>query len=427
MKERQKSSTISKVGVFAASLFVTATAVYFYSPTFGSYAGFDVDVNIGEVLSMSTSTDSLALSAASNSFVHDSINVNISTNNAFGYTLTIEDVDSNASMVHTNSEVTSVITSSFEGAKSSDDMSENTWGVSIDDSGYYKIPAVGSPVALKRTTHANADSYETTSVDFGVKVGNITSGTYSDIVKFTSYVNGQNRTPKSGGNPPNIDGSAYSYDACVGAPYVSNGILTDPRDGTEYTVKSLRDGQCWMTQNMRLAGITIDGSNSDMPVGMTYSVPKNNGTSNEYDVSKAQEAIWTMNTYLDFGVLYNYYAATAGTGGTNFVSGTAPASICPKGWRLPKNLGDMNEFERLAILYEGRGNIMEKNGGEPKMTVHGIMYAGGWTEIQTQGGYWTSNVTGPYMAEFYNYDIAPAYGVGARGKALNLAVRCIAK
>ena len=420
-------SLSTTIGIFASSVFVAAAAVYLYSPIAGSHAGSNVDVNIGEVLAMSTSADSLALESTVNNFVHGSLDINISTNNIYGYTLSIEDVDNNTSLTHSDSEVTSEVTSAFEGAKASDEMDDNTWGFSIDDAGYYKIPAVGSPVALKRTVSANADAYQTTSVDFGVKVGaNLTSGTYTDTVKFTAYVNGLDRKP-SEVNPLNPDGSAYSYDPCVGAPYVLNGILTDPRDGTEYTVKGLKDGQCWMTQNLKLMGVTIDSTNSDLPAGMTFTVPTNNGTTREYNVSKAQEAIWTMNTYIYYGVLYNYYAATAGTGGTNFTSGKAPASLCPKGWRMPKDLGDMNEYERLEALYGGRGNLMDKNGGEPNMTTHGIMYDGGWTELSTQGGYWTSNVTGPYTADFYNYDNEPAYGVASLGKALNLAVRCIAK
>ncbi len=427
----QRKSVMNKVGVFAASLFIAATAVYVYSPTAGSHAGSNVDVNIGEILAMSTSSDSLALESATNNFVHGSLDINVSTNNNYGYTLSIEDVDNNTSMTHADSNVSSEVTSVFDGAKLASEMADNTWGFSVDDTGYYKIPLVGHPVALRRTTSANADSYQTTSVDFGVKVGaNLTSGTYIDTVKFTAYVNGQTRIPNDGTNPTNLGGSTYSYDPCADAPYVSNGILTDPRDGTEYTVKGLRDGQCWMTQNMHLADITIDSTDSDMPSGMTYTVPAPNGTSRDYDVSMVANARWTMGNYQgDWSYLYNYYAATAGTGGTSLSSGKAPASLCPKGWRLPKKLGDQNEYERLAILYgdiNGVG-LGDRNGGEANLSYHGIMYSGGWTEIRTQGGYWTSNVTGPYMADFYNFNNAPAWGVGELGKALNLAVRCIAR
>ena len=427
---KEQNAVMNGIGVFAGSLFFAFTVFYLFAPIIGSHADTtqeaDINLNIAPGIGIRTSAANVNLNATVGSFVHDSVNVDVATNSQYGYTLTLEDKDSSSSMTATG--ISDVVTSDFSGKKTSAEMSDNTWGFSLDDSGYYKVPVNGSPVAIKRTFSAMTSEYETTTVDFGAKVGmNLTAGTYSDVVVFTAYVNGQDKKPSDGTNPSNPDGSEFSYDPCLDAPYVSNGILTDPRDGTEYTVKGLRDGQCWMTQNMRLLNTTIDSTNSDLPDGMSYTVPPSNGTSNEYDVSMASTAIWTMNTYLDFGVLYNYYAATAGTGGTSVSSGKAPGSICPKGWRMPMSLGDKNEFEVLEEYYGEGYAISEKRGGEPNLTVHGIMYYGGWTEISTQGGYWTSNVTGPYMAEFYNYHIAPAYGVGAKGKSLNLAVRCIAK
>lgn len=423
----QKLSTTSKVGVFAASLFVATIATYIYSPVIGSYAGSksNVDVNIGEILAMSVSSDILGLDATINTFAHGAIDINVSTNNVFGYTISIEDVDDDTSLVHTDADISDEVTSTFEGAKTSDTMDGNTWGFSIDGIDYYSIPVMGDPVALKRTTSANATAFETTSVDFGVKVGQyLTSGTYTDTVKLTAYVNGQDRKPREA-NPRNVDGTEYSYNACLDAKYVLNDVLTDPRDGETYTVKSLKDGQCWMTQNLRIANKTIDSTDSDLPAGMSYTIPvATNSNSGSYDTGSAMRAIWTDSQHVahDFGVLYNYYTATAGTGGTDVSSGTAAASICPKGWRLPYNAA---EFDNLAALYEG--SVLDVQDSEVNLTRHGVARGGSWIEINSHGAYWTATITSSDKAEYYNRGNTLPLTYDRYGKSVGNAVRCIAK
>ena len=52
------------LGIFASSLLVSASAIYLYSPTFGSHAdtpkSAEVSLTIGSALALSTSADSLA-------------------------------------------------------------------------------------------------------------------------------------------------------------------------------------------------------------------------------------------------------------------------------------------------------------------------------------------------------------------------------
>lgn len=435
MKKQQTLSAINKVGIFAASLFVTAVAAYLYSPTFGSHAteaDVNVNINVGEVLAMGVNSDTLNLVAAINSFTHGSINVSAQTNNVYGYTLAIEDVDSNTDLAHTDMNISDAISSAFTGAKTSSEMGDNTWGFSIDETNYYKIPTVGNPVAVKRTTSANATTYETTVVDFGVKVGSsLTSGTYTDVVKFTAYVNGHDRKPTEV-DPKNIDGTSYSYDACLDVRYVSNGILTDPRDGTEYTVKSLPDGQCWMTQNLRLANMTIDSTNSDMPAGMSYTVAaKSNMISPSYTSGSVMDGTWgggggAPGESKDFGVLYNYYAATAGTGGSDLASGTAVASICPKGWRLPTSSA---EYDNLVTLYDGDsskllGFIYSEGLG---LTRHGIAYNGSWINVFADGPYWTATSLTSDTTDYYNRGTSILSTYDRISKSIGGAIRCIAK
>ena len=50
------------------------------------------------------------------------------------------------------------------------------------------------------------------------------------------------------------------------------------------------------------------------------------------------------------GNYYNFYAATAGSGTSDFI-GEAPDSICPKGWRMVENEGEKSWINLFAEYY----------------------------------------------------------------------------
>ena len=107
--------------------------------------------------------------------------------------------------------------------------------------------------------------------------------------------------------------------------------LTDKRDGNEYTVAKLKDGKCWMTQNLRLVNTTITPADSNLSSGSYFVPSSKNGPWNSYDTSMA---------YLDTtnGGLYNFYTATAGYGKhESYRKSNVPYSICPKNWHLPND------------------------------------------------------------------------------------------
>ena len=49
--------------------------------------------------------------------------------------------------------------------------------------------------------------------------------------------------------------------------------LTDIRDNNTYTVRKLKDGKIWMTENLRLIDKTISSADSNLPSGETYTIP----------------------------------------------------------------------------------------------------------------------------------------------------------
>ena len=407
------------LGVFASSLLVTASAVYLYSPTFGSHAAesqeAEINLTVSSALSISTSANSLALEASVGDFTHGSIDVDVTTNSQYGYTLTLEDSDNESSLAHANSSIQDKLTSTFSGAKTSAQMDNNTWGFSLNSTDYYLIPTLGNPAALKRTTGVISGSYDRTSVDFGAKVGNIASGTYTDTVKFTAYVNGVDGNPSDGTTPTE---PGY-ISPCANAAYVSNGTLTDPRDGKTYTVRALKDGKCWMTQNLALGGsdpITLTSENSDVTSDYVLPTHSTSGFSGT-DVNKLYASSDQTK-----GNLYTFYTATAGTGGSTVSSGNAPSSICPKGWRLPTGGYSQDaDFNKLYSYYPSSESMQ----GEPNFTFFANI-SGSWLN-EGSGYYWSSTALADEVGFGMFIGSSSVNTELSYGKNYGYSIRCIAR
>jgi uncharacterized protein (TIGR02145 family) len=419
------------IGIFSLSMFAAATAAYIYSPVIGSHADSsataDINLTVGEVMNLTLDTNSLNLSTAPNNFVSGVINATASTNSQYGYTLTLEDVDSNTNLVHTNENIEATVSSSFSGSKTSSEMEANTWGFSLNETDFYKVPANGSPVALKRTTTPMATASETTPVTFGAKVGNLTSGTYTDSVLFTMYVNGQDGKPNT--NPPvdptdpdaEEETTMQSFTCAETLPLEQPFTLTDSRDGNKYTIKKLRDGLCWMTDNLRIADITLTSTDSNLPDGETFTIPASSPVG--FTTIDANVA-YVNDTY---GGYYTFLTATAGWGSSSVNLGNAPKDICPKGWRLPTGgMTNANtvygEYDRLFHTYDTAELLQDipnfKLGG------YGLLDEM-YTDIN-EGLYWSGTSYNGKNA-YFAY-ISPSAGLKAQDvipKTSGFNVRCV--
>lgn len=192
----------------------------------------------------------------------------------------------------------------------------------------------------------------------------------------------------------------------------TTGQLIDRRDGQKYWVTKMADGNCWMTQNLKLilsTNTTITAALSDVTDDWTpeydtlptVSVVKNNKTSTySYDfgmyvvsspkitmcgstttahnslsecpnqmidvsnLTPSSDPNFYENngsTYNDteydahylVGAYYQYNAATAGTGAAvTTANSTVPSSICPKGWKLP-SASTKTTATDVGRLYDG--------------------------------------------------------------------------
>lgn len=156
--------------------------------------------------------------------------------------------------------------------------------------------------------------------------------------------------------------------------YIPEAILTDVRDGVRYMVRKLADGKCWMVQNLDLLLNTnrvftpVDTDlqtrnwtperNTEVTPGENWATDGSDGTRSYefgriyYTGTGATQSVSTSGDQkAHAGNIYNWHAATAGSGATTAPGTVAEESICPKQWRLPTG-GAMGDFHQLMNKYE---------------------------------------------------------------------------
>ncbi len=122
------------------------------------------------------------------------------------------------------------------------------------------------------------------------------------------------------------------------------------------------------------------------------------------------------------GNYYNWYAATAGTGGT-LANGDASGSICPKGWQLLANSG----AKSFQTVFSGKNQTTIRE-SPAYLPTAGLANSSGIYGAGYGGYYWSSTRT---------YNVGSAYNLSFSGGGFNLqatsdrysgySIRCIAK
>ena len=135
---------------------------------------------------------------------------------------------------------------------------------------------------------------------------------------------------------------------CSGSSDGATATLRDRRDNNTYTIAKI-NGNCWMTQNLRLSGgRTLTSTDSN--VASSWSFPSTSLTSgNSY--TDARYAVDST-----YGGYYNYCAASAGTVCSSSTAQNATYDICPKGWRLPtynEQSGITSYVSAFSPVYSG--------------------------------------------------------------------------
>ena len=425
--------------IFSLFLIFGFAILSIFAPIFGSNASNnstqELAAEVNPVISLSAPTElSFNINpTAAGVFDSKELKVNISTNAIKGYELYFSSEDEQTSMKHTTPSITQSISSTFTGSLTSNNMQNNTWGYSLNNTDFKSIPKKTEQVKLKDLNTYPTPSERTQSIYFGVKADTtLPSGTYEKNVIFTAVAHANpprlrgiftisnmqqmnpnickaSTTPLATATTLDTDGSHH------GDPnYVPTKTLTDTRDNNTYTVSKLADGKCWMTQNLRIINKVITPYDSD--VTSNYAIPASSISGfGAYD---------TSNAYVDSdGGFYNWYTATAGTGTYSMSSGKTTVSICPKGWRLPTG-GNGSEF---IALYNSYNSLLMLRFNPVNLTLSGYVYSSSRGHQGTVGYYWSSTVQSNYEVYDLTLDASDVNPALDDNKGYGSSVRCIAR
>ena len=217
----------------------------------------------------------------------------------------------------------------------------------------------------------------------------------------TTYTVNGNGTITLNGKSSVLYMQNFTKSQCQAQASSGNVTVVDSRDNNSYTVRYI-NGNCWMTQNLRLSGgRTLTSADSN--VASSWYFPSTGLTSgNSY--TDARYAVDST-----YGGYYNYCAASAGTVCSQ-TKQNATYDICPKGWRLPTQsefAGITGYSSAFSPVYSGRYN-------------YGSLYSTG------SYGYWWSST-----AYNSNYQYILGYSSGSLlandydYKRIGDSVRCI--
>ena len=333
-------------------------------------------------------------------------NLTVTTTDSAGYSLYLYSSDSDNSLkpkISSLANISKINATAGDVGLTLSSLKSNTWGYNLgteaptDSTTYSAVPIDNStPIQTKDTSDTNSAN-DTYTLSFGAKVDTtIASGAYSDTLTIAVVAEPKKITT--------WDELTIMQDMtaaiCATAPSDAMKRLTDSRDGKQYWVAKLADGNCWMTQNLDLDLSTnkpLTSKDSDVTDSWTpphstdsagtitsadtntetyswdlgyfvkadpdgYSKYCGGSSVKGFSHSSCVSAGWTnvasmtpmadgtsnetisgttYNAHYLVGNMYQWNTATAGSGGT-ITSAEATDSICPKGWKLPTSNNTAN-------------------------------------------------------------------------------------
>ena len=246
-------------------------------------------------------------------------------------------------------------------------------------------------------------------------------------------------------------GNMQNWSGCSSLNTGEMTALTDTRDNNTYTVAKLDDGNCWMTENLRLdpSVTTLNSTNTNNPTAtFTTQASTSSSTTNmcgndtsacvdqiafyTNNLDRTLPAIWDTNStnasWFSYGVLYNWYTASAGNGMFSTTGTSVSGDICPAGWRLPIG-GPSGEFENFNnIITDGS----RTNDNNLRMYPNNLIYAGDHnaTDNGGRGEYgrlWSSTADTNANAFRFGYMTGDVTPIKSYNKWDAFSIRCISQ
>ena len=219
----------------------------------------------------------------------------VSTTSNTGYKLYVSTLDHTTAMTSTATNQSATIASTNTIATASNLM-PNTWGYTItdavSDSTTYSPMPTTSTIAYD-TAQASGEHY----LSFAAKIDtSLPAGQYSNTVAISAIANpavitGMMELTYMQDMTSSICQDTVGYDQNYNRDSNGSYIITpgsevtkqliDSRDGKEYWVAKLADGNCWMTQNLAydlVKGKSVTSSDTDITPGREWVVPTTTGT-----------------------------------------------------------------------------------------------------------------------------------------------------
>jgi uncharacterized protein (TIGR02145 family) len=300
------------------------------------------------------------------------------------------------------------------------------------------IPVTIKDTACEASDCSNqADAPDTNTYNFNLTIDSaIPKGAYTISLDFN--ISG-NTLPL----PANMQEFSQAY--CTQMDNLATVTVPDIRNGQNYDIRKLPDGNCWMISNLKYAGGGDDTYNDVIPTG-----DGTNGTIMLGSASSYTDAYYfTTNSTADpaspsfYGYLYNWCAATGANAADCIASspGAVPpeaaTSICPNGWRLPTG-GASGEFAYLNGIMAGEETYSDTNdpahaanwlfAGPWRGVLSGLNNSGYFLTSGSSANFWSSTVSsysGVYRLYIDSSTPGVYPGTKANTRGLGHAVRCI--
>jgi uncharacterized protein (TIGR02145 family) len=196
--------------------------------------------------------------------------------------------------------------------------------------------------------------------------------------------------------------------------YSSLKLRDDRGDSSQYyRIRKMPDDHCWMIDNLKLGltgGAILTQSNSNVttstPIPPTPPNIVNDASWSWADPSSTDSCASGMMidpaSVVGCDYLYNWYTATAGTGTYSIATGDATGSICPAGWRLPKDDGTDGVSNEFAVLSVKMYDVNATPGGTNALDTQ---YVKNWLPT----GYFSASFSGNFWGVFGSPGLSGVY------------------
>ena len=200
---------------------------------------------------------------SSGSFSSATAKLSVSSTNPTGYSLYINTNDNTNALANVDSTKTATIPA-VSGAQLGSQLDANTWGYNLSPTSsdalslnYQAVPLKSSTPVLS-TKASSSDSYYLT---FGTKLDtSLPAGQYANTITISAitnplYITGLLNLTYMQDMTSSVCANTVAYDGTNIKGQPGSEVtkqLIDSRDGKEYWVAKLADGNCWMTQNLAL-------------------------------------------------------------------------------------------------------------------------------------------------------------------------------